>query len=276
MQKDKPVNLIYIVGTSFSGSTLMSFLLGSIKEVFSLGEVKMFNRKVFKVCTCGQQSLSCPFWGKYYRMNYKAFDRHGPVKQLWSSLGILLGKKIPQNSLFNTDDYQFLKAIFEDVQKEDKTAKYLIDTSKNLWRLSHLLQCEGINVHIVYTQRELSATVASYNKRYRWGFLKGLLAYWSKNLLTKRFLKINNLDYMVVNNSDIRYRPEETMQKLGDFLEVDYSNFQEQIKDRVFHVRAGNSYTRDQFINGFKGIRKKDDWKRHLNRLQIKVLSFLE
>ncbi len=276
MQKDKNIELIYIVGTSYSGSTLLGFLLGAVKKVETLGELKMFNRNIHRICTCGKESSVCPFWQKYYQEEYIVFDRHAFLKQFWAAINIFMGKKIKQDYFKNTNDYQFLKAIYQDTQQKNKEVRYLLDTSKNLWRLSYLLQNKEINVHIIYTKRDLYGTVASYTKRYRFGFLQGFLSYKIKNLLVERFLKVNNLRHTIIHSKDIRFRPQETMEKLGSFLEVSYENFQNQIKNRIFHVRAGNPNTRKQFRDGFQGIRKKDDWRQHLSAFQIWVLSLFD
>jgi hypothetical protein len=59
------VKLIYIVGAQYSGTTLMSNMLGTAPEAFNIGEVNhlrqaLTNKK--KICTCGERVQSCSFW----------------------------------------------------------------------------------------------------------------------------------------------------------------------------------------------------------------------
>jgi len=66
----KPVPVIYIAGSSHSGSTLLDLLLGSHSAVESVGEAKKIPELLSRVaagdsplCTCQDALLRCPLWG---------------------------------------------------------------------------------------------------------------------------------------------------------------------------------------------------------------------
>lgn len=70
----KPVPVIYIAGSSHSGSTLLDLLLGSHSEVESAGEAKKIPELLLKIsggqkplCTCQAELVRCPLWGDLIR-----------------------------------------------------------------------------------------------------------------------------------------------------------------------------------------------------------------
>lgn len=62
------IPLIYIAGSSYSGSTLMDLLLGSHPGIESLGEAKKIaavqssGGEATAICNCGSPVVSCAFW----------------------------------------------------------------------------------------------------------------------------------------------------------------------------------------------------------------------
>ena len=59
------LKVIYVVGSSFSGSTVLAALLGQHPEVISAGELGNWTRrkKVQHIpCSCGLPWQDCPFW----------------------------------------------------------------------------------------------------------------------------------------------------------------------------------------------------------------------
>ena len=99
------MRVIYIAGTSHSGSTLLSLMLNANSEIMSVGEIQNLNRqlkikpgqKSYPRCSCGASSLwQCNFWravDDYVRrksgkslldldmLDYSnAKDRSGPIK----------------------------------------------------------------------------------------------------------------------------------------------------------------------------------------------------
>jgi hypothetical protein len=66
MSDRSPDRFIYIVGTSFTGSTLLSFLLNLHPRIVSVGEMTgpfrgVADRREYP-CSCGATLSECPFW----------------------------------------------------------------------------------------------------------------------------------------------------------------------------------------------------------------------
>ena len=59
--------VLFIVGASRSGSTLLERLLNELPGVMSVGELQRVWRRGFvenQLCSCGQPFHDCPFWGE--------------------------------------------------------------------------------------------------------------------------------------------------------------------------------------------------------------------
>ena len=57
-------DLAYILSASYSGSTLLTLVLGAHPEMGTVGELKataMGNTEEY-VCSCGAKMIECPFW----------------------------------------------------------------------------------------------------------------------------------------------------------------------------------------------------------------------
>jgi len=66
MSDRSPERFLYVVGTSFTGSTLLSFLLNLHPEIVSVGEMTgpfrgVEDRRAYP-CSCGEPLAECPFW----------------------------------------------------------------------------------------------------------------------------------------------------------------------------------------------------------------------
>lgn len=73
------IPVLFVAGTSFCGSTLMSFLLNSHPDIVCVGEEtgpipKRRNQPDFP-CSCGAPLMQCPFWAAVARrMEERGFD----------------------------------------------------------------------------------------------------------------------------------------------------------------------------------------------------------
>ena len=66
MSDRHPERFLYVVGTSFTGSTLLSFLLNLHPQIVSVGECdpnfsNWSDPNEFP-CSCGRTLAACPFW----------------------------------------------------------------------------------------------------------------------------------------------------------------------------------------------------------------------
>jgi hypothetical protein len=274
MNQGSKISVIYLVGVSFSGSTLLSFLLGAHPRVENLGELQYFNSSWSSEthCTCGAENTACPFWKKYFNLNLKTYGRPSlkDVMKVW--LKCILGRPVRRGFRQNSPDYQLLKRIKEDLSIDKCQTAYLLDSSKNIWRLQYLMECQGIDIKIVYIKRQAKHNIASFLKRNKSLFI-GMLIYKMKHLLSERFLRINK-DYPVyhMQYEKLCTEPDISMKGLGQYLDLDFSNYQQDLSRREFHAPAGNSGPIRQIREGTFKIRLNTSHYDNLNQRKKRII----
>jgi hypothetical protein len=278
MKKSK-INLIYILGTSYSGSSILGIVLGANKKVFNAGELKFYNRLIKKggeLCSCGKNCLDCSFWEEIFQKQYKVFGKPTYTQKISFILQILSGRKLKFNEKY--DDYKLLKSIYSKAKKSNPSTKYIIDTSKSLWRLAYLINDKNINIKVIYLKRDIYGNVASFMKHGK-SFYKGLLIYLLNNFVIRRFLSYNKK----INSIEVIYeklckKTVNELNLLGDFLNLKYDDYVKMVRNAkdVLHIPSGNKGTRKQFLKGFKGIRYDNSWKERLRPWQKSLLLMLK
>ena|SRR5438874_13839335 len=86
---DEPVRVLYVSGWVFSGSTLLSNILGEIEGVFAAGEVRHIWRRGLledRPCGCGAAFSACPFWRAVGRRDLPVRERALAVALTWPIL----------------------------------------------------------------------------------------------------------------------------------------------------------------------------------------------
>lgn len=281
MDNANKINLIYILGTSFSGSTILGYILGSSNKVFNAGELKYFNRikKVEweEICTCGQKSLNCPFWSPIFKKNYKIFGIPDILSRLKIIVSILTRRhvkaiKLPEKKDFQ--DFELLTEVFMRGKKLNRELVYILDPSKSIWRLIYLLNHPKLNIKIIYLERGIEGNTSSFIK-HKMGFWRGLFIHKLNNYLIRKFLEKNKLDVIHINYEALCQLPKKHLNKISNFLDIDYSNYIEDIKKRKFHIPNGNLGTRKQFISTFDGLRYDDSWRKRLSKFQLKIIKII-
>jgi hypothetical protein len=137
------------------------------------------------------------------------------------------------------------------------------------------MKCRGIDLKVVYVQRGIKGNVASFI-RHDVGFWRGMVIYLLQHSLAMRLLKNSHLDYIVVQYEDLCRDTQETLDHLGEFLGVDYSDYVRKLSQVEYHVLAGNPGTQRQFIQGFEGVTYDDRWMYILRPWQKTLLDWLE
>lgn len=276
-RKMKSIRLIYILSTSYSGSTILGYLLGSNDYVFNLGELKYYSRIIKRkneFCSCGKYSHKCPFWKDIYKSNLKIFGLPSSdeiKKTLKSTFFYTKSKNLNSNQY---DEQKLLKVCYQKAKKQKKQLKYLVDTSKSLWRLNHLLAHKNIKIKLIYLKRDIKGNISSFIKHGH-SFTKGLAIYKINNFLIRKYLKNNKIDYIEINYKNLCKFPREELVKIEKYLNLDYSNYIQNMKNANFHVPAGNRGVQKQFLNSFEGLYYDNSWKERLNPWQKKVLKIL-
>jgi hypothetical protein len=159
--------VLFIVGASRSGSTLLERLLNELPGVTSVGELQRVWRRGFvenQLCSCGQPFHDCPFWGDVRQR----LDTDGPVtgagavdalsrKQLKAGL-----QPAPGCEAFLAHWSRLFRAI-----ADVSGARWLVDSSKDPVFAAQLAHLPGFQTRYLHLIRDARAVAYSKMRRRR-------------------------------------------------------------------------------------------------------------
>lgn len=294
-QKNK-VNLVYIAGNVHSGSTLLEMLLGSFDEAWGLGEVNTVPWELVEgkeSCECGKYPSFCPFWSEVRKKSGGILKPGGYLSLFRESLNggkLLRPKEI--NSLFlghdppkerledfcrvNRDFFRIAKKKAEDVS--GRKMRYLVDSSKDPYRLFWLIFCKDINIKIIHLKKDPRAFVYSMTKNER-RFLPGLLKtlrmsirYIVENLLVEKAIKrVPRSECFDLRYRNLASNPEAVLKRISLWLDIPYrENMSKNFRDIERHGLTGNKARYEK-----KGVVLDEKWKTGLPAYRKNIIKFM-
>lgn len=263
------INVIYILGLGHSGSTLLDKILGAPEEAFSLGEIRQWSKNINRPelfykeanleCSCGEDIRCCQFYKEVTKDFKDTFSiyAHLPLKYYWKILMYLLFKNNIKSVKVPGDDY--IKFLDRVNQKED--IQIIIDSSKTLTNLMKLLNNnDKVNVKVIHLIRDVRGVANSYNKLKHYSFFGALVNWVFVNKFYRWILDKCQFDYRVVYYDELSKNPDDSLQIIGEWLNLDLSNYIEKVRRTDYHQIAGNNMR----FNEFQGIVYDDRWRTEL------------
>jgi len=212
------MTVIYIMASSHSGSTLLSFLLGSHPEVFNLGELKEFesffnpekenDRGQFNSpCDCGINVYDCPFWSKIQSKSTAKPDSMDLFNQIRKNVKepiLVDNSKVPEK-------FEFYR---------DNNIPYKI-------------------VHLVRDGRARAYSEQKLGRDYRYAIRK-----WAKrNIFINERYK-NDPNYILIYYEDLAKEPINTLNKIFNMVDLQATEDILNYQDKEFHSIGGNRKVR--------------------------------
>ena len=223
--------MIYIAGTSHSGSTLLDLMLNAHPEIISVGEVLKLNRQIklkkngtMKVarCSCGASpALQCEFWS---RVEAKVREDGCSLAELdLVNYSTIEPDRAPNAILF--------RAIAHVSQK-----RLIVDSSKIPHRLAHLLKLPEVDVYPIHLVRDPKGQISSVLDKS--SLLRGILSYEIVHMQLHRLLRTR--PHSVVCYEDLVREPEGTLNTILKPFDLKFHPRQLAWAEQVKHSVAGN------------------------------------
>ena len=260
--------IIYILGSGHSGSTLLDRIIGSNPECFSVGEIRQWSKALEKPelfikeanveCSCGKEVKECGFYAKVtggFQRQYK-IDAHLNLRNYLSLLWNLYTFKDMESVRIPRDDYL---ELIGDIEKTTGH-KILVDSSKTLINLIKLIKSGQYHVKLIYLSRDIRGVANSYNKIPYYNFYLSVINWVATNILYRRFLKAMQIRHIKIGYDNLARNPDIYIRELGDWLGMDITGYINGINQTEYHQIAGNNVR----FREFKGIRYDNSWKREL------------
>jgi hypothetical protein len=168
--------VIYLIGTAYSGSTILGAIFGEHPQIEDLGELAYWTLKTTdlstRVCSCGKPNNECEFWSqvraqwlekagladesRYRKLQYQ-YERNDVAQFYWRI------KHADSDPGFQ--EYARLTHLLFETLAEVSGKPYLIDTTKSAGRALALASVDGINVEYIHLVRNGLAFIVSSMKR---------------------------------------------------------------------------------------------------------------
>jgi hypothetical protein len=231
--KTNKTKVVFIAGTSHSGSTLLDKILGIHPNGVSLGEVYLTYQK-FKlnpdkfdtlVCSCGQLGNSCNFWKAIFK--------------LW----------LEDASLTYSKAYTILISYF---QATYGTNSFLIDSSKYLPALKTIQTIENIDIYVIHIVKDVRSYLVSQidrakqkGKSHLFSNLKHARSWYNQNSKIHNYCVQNNLKFTQLGYEEFCLYSELALNDICQFLDEIQSNQMLQMENDKSHLLTGNSMRLD-------------------------------
>lgn len=223
--------VVFIAGTSYSGSSMLDMMLGNSTSSFSTGEVKYLFEPTRKYhinpsCDCG--------------------DAHCTI---WTEL-----KKVGK--------HEFYSEIFNRFDK----IQTIIDSSKDLFWISERkkeLISTGIDVRVLLIWKNPEEFALSRYKR-------GLLSGWQKAWIDyhRLFFSLNK-EWRSVEYRNLAIRPDDTLKKICSALSISYKKNMEHYWLKKHHMLFGNLSAKYHMFD--KDEQKYKNTLENLNYIESKI-----
>ena len=274
--------ILYLLGVTRSGSTVLDAILGSHPGVLATGELYHLLRDDHgrtRVCACGQTVTHCPFWsavladwrrhephfdaGTYLRAQ-NDFERFRRVPQ------VLRQGQRPSPAFRQYGEWteSLLQAVGG--QRGDK---FIADSSKHPPRALALLATRRFDIVLVHIVRDPRAVAWSKVKYLRspWGprrlnkpfplAVRSAMNWVEVNLFAERMGRSTGAPYLRLRYEDLADDPAVELRRLGRFVGLDLEETGRGIAEgqplTYGHLVAGN---RARFQTG-RSLAKDLDWR---------------
>lgn len=285
------MQFVYVVSTSYSGSTLLSMLMNAHPQVVSIGELANSIGRIIQsgktdqyYCSCGEEIKQCQFWQyvkKRCSMMGVDLDLHNFGTNLRSGFGKYADKilfclpwRFPITEVLR-DEFLWHSSFFRhmltriidrnliiaravtDVAKK----KIFFDASKDPTLAFYYARALNANFKIVHLVRDPRGFLYSCVKRNKEKDFMRYIRSWVKYNRSALRLKskIDSNNYLLLQYEKLCSNPAEELERICHFLNVDPVDLLELINKAQHHI-IGNEMRR----RSFSGLKIDEEWKSDL------------
>ena len=292
------VGTIYICSAGFSGSTLLDLILGSHKDMISLGEISHLSKNwaLNTQCTCGETVQDCELWSHVVSkmaetLNIDVYD---------NPYGLALGQPDSKNII---DKHQQTKAyllyrkfnlglefvrlrwggkwfpsspfnkkalvnnlLLYDLVRERSGASVVIDSSKSYIKAMSGYLAAPASTRIVLLTRDGRGVMYSNARRgFDWrASAQGWVNYYRRALdLIEKNLPSNHL--ISLKYEDLALNPVAEIKRLCQELDLVYDESMLKFSEHAHHITNGN----DMRFKNSSAIRLDTTWHTELSEQQL-------
>lgn len=283
-------NVLFILGTAHSGSTLLSLMLGSHSKCFAVGELSNlpeFYRKGMSLSDLSNGGGS--FWEENFSNNeLKALSATLSNQRLRPYMPLKVEKFL--RSIIGADHvFRPYTQIFSKLPREVNT---LIDSTKTIDWISQELALpeftsKALQPKLIHLVRDGRAVMASYLRRLPDLSVEEFCDIWERRTLEARhfFDQFPQSSRKLVRYEYLATRSEETLKELCVFLEIPFLPEMVEYWRKDHHIISGNKGTKS-LIKAYQsttdaprnaeqkfGIKLDLRWQQELSSEQLSIFQ---
>lgn len=276
----KNKKIIYIIGDSRSGTTLLENVLAKSHEIISVGELRNLSDHIQRSgqgiawnwnCSCGKPLSECVFWDKILN-NLKV-----------NNIDVNQTTKIVEGNIDQEiETINFIGKIYESIFDEFTNINFIVDSSKIPYQGYRIYKALDYDVKVIYLKRDIRAVSLSKKK---WILKKHNITYsvYRKMISTlmvrlacnKFYKRIENEDKILIHYEYLSKQTNRVITDIRDKFDIEYFDTPEYMYLKDDHTIGGSP-------NRFKKRKIKYDsnWEKEIKykplfRMIGKILSYL-
>lgn len=288
------MKFIYILSQRYSGSTLLSFLLGTHPEISTIGERRKFYNKSIRPnpnetqdCSCGKKFAECEFWSKIRerllkRISEKDLTTNATEFRFFNNKYLhRIASDLYKVSLVNGFPKLFQpfsrkaeklchvnQILTEEILALEGNSAFL-DSSKIIDHALYLSQLKEFDFYVIWLSRDPRAQVSSALKYNDWT-IEEAAHRWQKEMDdNERILKKTGINYTSLQYEKLCRNPESEMRRILKFVNLDPDKFSLDFRSREQHI-MGN---RNMRLGKDSKIEERKDWQEKLSTAEIKLID---
>jgi Sulfotransferase family len=277
------VKVLFVAGYGRSGSTLLDRTLGQVDGFCSVGELRHVFREGYlenRLCGCGEEFRSCPFWREVTREAFGSLARFDALELVGAKSRVDRWWRLPQLAWgLATPARRSDLARYRDALRRLYTAiatvsgaEVIVDSSKDV---SHGYVLRGIGTpvepFVLHLVRDSRAVAYSWQRRkfnpgsgadmQRYGLVRTSAEWTAINALTALHRRFDRR-YAVLRYRDLAADPRAAVRGVLDLLGEAGRELPVRGADTVVlgddHTAAGNPI---RFHRGEVTVRPDDEWR---------------
>jgi hypothetical protein len=289
---------LYITGASYSGSTLLAFLLDAHPQIVSVAEIGGLARGVVPEkyqCSCGTLLSRCPFfleleqrinvlgssfslkdWQTIFRLSrYRLLDiplvrplrnvfleriRDRLVPLFWPGYQRVVG-------VISQRNVHLAQAALEISGK-----RVFVDATKDSIRIKFLRDIEQLNLKVVHLVRDVRGAIVSIMKNRGIDDVARATRVWcNANMNSERAKRyVSSQQWLRIKYDELCTDTQGAVDRITDFLEVNRAPIPRDFYEGEHHI-LGNRMRRKG--RGAGMVKLDEAWKEHLSKYDLDLIA---
>ena len=284
--------MLYILAPSYSGSTLLTYLLAQHPSIATIGELKatrMGDIDAYQ-CSCGELIRACSFWTELTQRARDAgldfsVDKFGTVYGEGNGFVNKVVRALVRGPLFEAVRAAALAVLPESQTRvaavtrqnvvlsrivcEMQGGDVFLDGSKDSARLLHYLRSGEWDIKVIYLQRDGRGVTNSYVKHDGVDY-DGAIDYWNKAVTELQTMRARLDDAMVYDllYEDLCRDPEKELSGICNWLGVETFDL-----GRGFDAESQHVLGNRMRLNNVSEIRFDEAWRKLLTEDKLAAFN---